>query len=127
MKADDFTRQVRTRYVDGTEEIYREMFSRPLERFTDAAMLEMASFWQSSDAKTRTFLMKYLRLGSEASIARLLAVLDNTSSDFEEQFLLTARGRDGTVADLKYDLLDTFWAHAEKDVQTAIAADNSKT
>jgi len=99
------------------ELVYREMFSHSLERFKDPAMLEMARFWQSTDSETRAMLARFMRLGSEASVASLLAVLDNTSADFEEQFLLTARDPDGSVTELRHDLLDTFWAHAEEDAR----------
>jgi hypothetical protein len=110
----EFVALLRSEYVDGIGNVYAEMFSRPLGQFTDLDMLEMARFWQAANPDTQRMLSKFMRLGSQASVASVLAVLDNTSSDFPETFSLEAHASEGTITHLSEDLLDTFWAQEEE-------------
>jgi hypothetical protein len=109
MQPSEFVALLRSQYVDGIQRVYGEMFAQPLERFSDDDMLEMARFWQGANPEVQSMLAKFMRLGSQASVASILAVLDNTASDFNAEFSLTAQSPDGTRTELSQDLLDTFW------------------
>ena len=115
MKVEEFVATVRAEHVDAVARMYEQMFTAtPLTRVTDGGMLELAEYWQSTDNPTRAILSSFLRLGSQASVASLLAVLDNTSSVFAEKFSLLAKSSDGVISNLSEDLLDTFWAQEEE-------------
>jgi hypothetical protein len=114
MNVEDFVATVRAEHVDALVRVYEQMFTEtPLIRVTDGGMRELTEYWQSTDSPTRAILASFLRLGSQASVASLLAVLDNTSSVFTEEFSLLAKSSDGVVSNLSEDLLDTFWAQEE--------------
>lgn len=81
----------------------------------DADFRVLARFWQSCDETSRSLLRRLMRLASQNTLTSVLAVLDNTSSEFEERFALAATSPDGKVVDLSEALLDTFWEQEEAD------------
>jgi hypothetical protein len=114
MQVEDFVAALRAQHVDALVDHYVRAFSAsPARKVTDAGMRELREFWASSDDATRAVLAKFIRLGSQNTLSSVLAVLDNTSSQFAEKFLLTAKSPDGGTAQLSEDLLDTFWAQEE--------------
>lgn len=114
MKADEFVAALRSEAVDGLMEMYAQMFSNtPIENVTDAGFQELIAFWLFVDEPTRGILKKFIRLGSQNTLSSVLAVLDNTSSQFAEAFSLTAKSSDGRITDLSKDLLDEFWSQEE--------------
>ena len=111
MRVEDFVSALRAEHIDVLVSYYARTFSeRPVEEMRDLGMRELADFWKSVDEPSRAVLAKFIRLGSQNTMASVLAVLDNTSSQFVEQFSLVARAPDGKATALSQDLLDTFWA-----------------
>src|SRR5438105_11693307 len=111
MNVEEFVAALRARHVDGLVGAYAHSFNeRPLAGMRDASFRELAQHWKSVDAPTQRLLTRFIRLGSQNTLACVLAVLDNTSSEFAEEMSLLATAPDGEVTKLSSDLLDTFWA-----------------
>lgn len=114
MSPDQFVSYLRAEHLDGLVEGYCRMFDEtPLESFTDGSMRELARFWKSGDDATRGLLAKFIRLGSQNTMASVLSVLDNTASAHQGHFSLTIESRAGEVSVLSEDLLEWFWQQEE--------------
>jgi hypothetical protein len=118
MNVQDFVAALRERHIDDLLEGYADILDGGSpESMKDADFRELAQFWQSCDETSRPLLRRLMRLASQNTLASVLAVLDNTSSEFEERFALAATSPEGEVVDLSEDLLDTFWEQEEADGQ----------
>lgn len=110
----DFVAALRERHVDGLVDGYAEILeSQSPEGMKDADFRALARYWQSCDAPARALLRRLMRLASQNTLASVLAVLDNTDSDFDTHFSLVATSPAGESATLNVDLLETFWEQEE--------------
>lgn len=113
MNVQDFVSELRKQQVDGLVDNYARLLGLPPEKMKDPEFRELAQFWQSFDEPSRVFLRRLMRLASQNTLASILGVLDNTSSDLQYRFALSATTSSGIVEDLSEDLLNTFWAQEE--------------
>jgi hypothetical protein len=114
MRVEEFVAALRARHIDRLLDVSSRAFAeRPLSGMRDAGFRELARYWKSVDEPTQRLLAEFIRLGSQNTMASLLAALDNTSSEFAEKFRLVATAPNGDTTELSSGLLDTFWEQEE--------------
>ena len=116
MRIEDFVATLRAECMDALVAYYITLFSEtPSDQHSDDDMHRLGRFWNSADPETRAMIGGFMRLSSQNTLASVLAVLDNTSSPFQEAFHLVSTSSSGVETELSQDLLDEFWAQEEVD------------
>ncbi len=114
MNTTDFVSVVRSSCVDELVDSYAQLFSEtPIEKFADADMCELASAWRAASPELRQNMKAFMRLGSQNTAAKILALMDEDFGIGDHELTLSARGSDGTKEGLSRDLLNSFWAQEQ--------------
>ncbi len=114
MNTEEFVSLVRAQCVDELVDGYAEMFNTmEITRATDPGMRELAELWKVASPELQTKLKQFIRLGSQNTAARVLALLDEDLGHAKLNLPLMAIQSDGSLRSVSQDLLSHFWSQEE--------------
>ncbi len=114
MNTEEFVFLVRSKCVDELVDGYAEMFNTmAITRATDPGMRELAELWKVASPELQTKLKQFIRLGSQNTAARVLALLDEDLGYAKLNLPLMAIQSDGSLRSVSQDLLSHFWSQEE--------------
>jgi hypothetical protein len=114
MNTEEFASLVRGQCVDELVDVYAEMLSTmAITRATDPGMRELAELWKAASPEMQAKLKQFIRLGSQNTAAKVLALLDEDLGHPELNLPLMAIQSDGSLRSVSRDLLSHFWSQEE--------------